>query len=74
MDRLILEVIAEEIHDLRVREEDQKFIADVYAYIFIGLMLDWIKDDMREDPKEIVDRLAKLITGSVAASLSRFAY
>ena len=74
MDRLILEVIAEEIHDLRVREEDQRFIADVYAYIFIGLMLDWIKDDMREDPKEIVDRLAKLIAGSVAASLSRFAY
>lgn len=74
VDRLILEVIAEEIHDLRVREEDQKFIADVYAYIFIGLMLDWIKDDMREDPKEIVDRLAKLIAGSVVASLSRFAY
>ena len=74
VDQLILEVIAEEIHALRVREEDQKFIADVYAYIFIGLMLDWIKDDMREDPKEIVDRLAKLITGSVAASLSRFAY
>ena len=28
--------------------------------IFIGLMLDWIKDDMREDPQQIVDRLARL--------------
>ena len=55
-----------------VIEEDKSFIAQVYAYIFIGLMLDWIKDDMREDPEEIVSRLATLIKGSVAAALARF--
>ena len=57
-----------------MRDEDKKFIADVYAYIFIGLMLDWIKDDMKEDPKKIVDRLATLISGSVSVALSRFSY
>ena len=35
-------------------------------------MLDWIKDDMREDPQQLVDRLAKLIKGSMAEGLSRF--
>ena len=25
--------------------------------MFIGLMLDWIKDDMREDPQQIVEKL-----------------
>ena len=35
---------------MTVRDEDKQFIAQVYSYIFIGLMLDWIKDDMREDP------------------------
>ena len=40
-----------------MRQEDKSFIAQVYAYIFIGLMLDWIKDDMREDPQQIVERL-----------------
>ena len=35
-------------------------------------MLDWIKEDMREDPQNIVDRLAKLITGSISAALARF--
>ena len=74
VDRLILDVIDEESGGMTVRDEDKQFIAQIYSYIFIGLMLDWIKDDMREDPKEIVDRLAKLITGSVVASLSRFAY
>lgn len=40
--------------------------------MFIGLMLDWIKDDMREDPQQIVEKLSKLIKGSVSVALSRF--
>ena len=57
---------------MTVRAEDRQFIAQVYSYIFIGLMLDWIKNDMREDPQQLVDRLAKLIKGSMAEGLSRF--
>ena len=74
VDALILGVINEEAAGMTVRDEDKNFIAQVYSYIFIGLMLDWIKDDMREDPESIVERLAKLIKGSIAASLSRFAH
>mgnify|MGYP002540545882 CR=1 FL=1 len=40
--------------------------------IFIGVMLDWIKNDMREEPKELVDRLAKLLHGSITAAIERF--
>ena len=68
----MLDVINEEIGEMNIREEDKQFIARVYSYILIGLMLDWIKDDMREDPQQIVDRLAKLIKGSVSEALSRF--
>ena len=72
VDQLLLDVINEEAGEMKVRDEDKQFIAQVYAYIFIGLMLDWIKDDMREDPHGIVDRLARLIRGSVSEALSRF--
>ena len=72
VDSLLMGVIEEEAQDITVRQEDKAFIAQVYSYIFIGLMLDWIKDDMRQDPEEIVSRLAKLVKGSVAAGLSRF--
>ena len=72
VDSLLMGVIEEESRNITVRQEDKSFIAQVYAYIFIGLMLDWIKDDMREDPEEIVSRLATLIKGSVAAALARF--
>jgi probable dihydroxyacetone kinase regulator len=72
VDRLLLDVISEEVGDMIVSDDDKQFIARVYSYIFIGLMLDWIKDDMREDPHQIVDRLAKLIKGSISVALSRF--
>ena len=71
VDRLLLDVINEEAGEMKVRDEDKQFIAQIYSYIFIGLMLDWIKDDMHEDPRQIVDRLAKLIKGSVSAARSR---
>lgn len=72
VDRLVLSVIDEEVGDRTVRDEDKQFIAQVYSYIFIGLMLDWIKEDMQTDPQPLVDRLAKLIQGSMSEALSRF--
>ena len=72
VDRLLLGVLEEEAKGLAVRDEDKQFIAQVYSYIFIGLMLDWIKDGMREDPRPIVGRLARLIKGSMSEALSRF--
>lgn len=68
----LLNVINEEAAGITVRDEDKQFIAQVYSYMFIGLMLDWIKDDMREDPQQIVEKLSKLIKGSVSVALSRF--
>lgn len=72
VDSLLLGVINEEASNITVRQEDKEFIAQVYSYIFIGLMLDWIKDDMKENPEEIVGRLATLIKGSISAALMRF--
>ena len=72
VDQLILGVINEETGNMTIRDEDKQFIAQIYSYIFIGLMLDWIKDDMREDPQPLVDRLARLIKGSMSEALLRF--
>ena len=72
VDQLMLDVIEEESSSMVIREEDKQFIAKIYAYIFIGVMLDWIKDDMREAPQEIVARLVRLLRGSVTAALRRF--
>ena len=72
VDSLLMGVIREESVGMTVRDEDKSFIARIYSYIFIGVMLDWIKDDMKADPQEIVGRLAVLLKGSISDALSRF--
>lgn len=74
VDGLLIGVLDEESCGMTIRDEDKQFIAQVYSYIFIGLMLDWIKDNMREDPRQIVERRARLIKGSMAAAVARFRY
>ena len=71
-DQLIMEVITERASGMTVREADQQFIAQVYSYAFVGIMLDWIRDDMRADPEELVNRLAMVIRGGITQALERF--
>lgn len=71
VDHLILNIIHEESEGITVRDDDKEFIARMYSYVFIGLMLDWIKGDMQEDPEQIVNRLSILLKGSIADALSR---
>ena len=72
VDNLLLGVINEEAAGMTVRDEDKSFIAQVYSYVFVGLMLDWIRDDMREDPEALVGRLAQVLKGAVSQALGRF--
>ena len=44
-DDLLMGVINELSAGMVVRAEDKAFIAQVYSYAFVGLMLDWIKDE-----------------------------
>ena len=71
-DQLIMGVITERAAGMTVRETDQQFIAQVYSYAFVGIMLDWIRDDMRADPEELVNRLAMVIRGGITQALERF--
>ncbi len=71
-DELIMGVIEEEAAELTVREEDKRFIARVYSYIFVGIMLDWVRDGMTVEPEKIVADLARVIQGTIASALYRF--
>lgn len=64
-------VVEEQAQGMSVRAEDKTFIATVYKYVFVGLMLDWIKGNMKDDPALLVDRLDQVIHGSINAALQR---
>ncbi len=66
---LLIGVVNERSADIAVSDDDKKFIADFYKFAFVGIMLEWIKNDMKTDPKEIVDRISSLIHGDITRAL-----
>ena len=69
---LLIAVVEEKAAGLQVREEDKVFIADFYKYAFVGLMLDWIRKGMKEDPNVIMRDLSLLLQGNMRAALERY--
>ncbi len=69
---LLLNVVEEKAQGMTVRDEDKEFIADFYKYAFVGLMLDWVENGMKEDPHKIVKKVEFLLSGSLSVSLERF--
>lgn len=69
---LMMFVIEEEARDMDVSKKDKKFIADFYKYAFVGLVLEWIRNGMKEEPKDIVAQLGRLLDGNFKKDLSKF--
>lgn len=69
---LILGVVEEKSAGMAVSESDKSFIAYFYEYAFIGIMLDWISDNMKSDPEIIVEHTSKLIQGNIIRALNAF--
>ena len=67
---LLIRVVEEKAVGMRVRDEDKAFIADFYKYAFVGIMLNWIKNGMKEDPEQIVGRLSVLVQGDITRALN----
>lgn len=69
---LLMGVVEEQSAGMDIPQSDKEFIATFYKYGFVGIMIDWIEHDMKEDPEEIVDRLGRAIQGDIARALERF--
>ena len=67
---LINGVVEEKAAGMSVRDDDKRFITDFYKYAFVGIMLDWVKNDMKEDPARIIKRLECVIHGNITRALN----
>ena len=69
---LMKNVVDEKSCGWSIIDEDKKYIADFYKYAFVGVLLEWIRDDMREQPEEIVERVGKIADGTIELALKNF--
>ena len=62
---LLMNVVEEKAEGTSISEEDRRFIADFYKYSFVGLMLDWIKQGMKDDYVDLAHKISITIHGSL---------
>lgn len=65
-------VVDEESAGMSVREEDKSFIADFLKYAFVGVTLNWIKKEMKEEPPSLVEKVSLTAGGLVSRALSNY--
>ena len=70
---LLRGVVEEKAAGVKISEEEQRFIADFYKYGFVGVMLDWIKKGMKDDYKDMAEKMSRTLQGNVANSIRNFA-
>lgn len=67
--RLVYPIMYEEIANIskgyQLSEKDKCFITDFYKYAFVAIVLDWVKNDMIEEPRIIVDKVSTLVSGTI---------
>lgn len=66
---VIYQVVDEKLNNFVVNEDDKVFITNFYKYAFVAIVIEWIKHDMKDDPKIIVNRVSKIVTGTLENAL-----
>lgn len=62
---IIYEEIEKKTSNKKIKDEDRKFITNFYMYAFVSIVLEWVHDDMKENPKTIVSKVSNLVTGTI---------
>lgn len=69
---LLMKVVEEVASGEQVKQEDKKFIADFYTFAFSGIMLNWMKGGLKENPELIIKKLSILIEGDIEKAIKKY--
>ncbi len=72
LDPMLRDFIERKAAEISVQDADKQFIVDFYKYALVGMVLEWIRKDMKEDPVRMTDRLNVLLHGDLERALCRF--
>jgi probable dihydroxyacetone kinase regulator len=73
-NRLLVDVVEECVEKMgvKLKDKDQNFIVNFYRHVFNGLMMDWVREGMEEEPEIILKKLLIMIQGSIPRSVDAF--
>lgn len=68
----IIAVVEKQAQGMKIDQKHKDFIAHFYGLAFIAVILEWIMEDMKEDPAEIVEQIGVLIHGDFKKALNKY--
>lgn len=69
---LIVNVVEEKCVGTDVAEEERAFIAEFYKFGFVGIILGWIDRGMKDDYREITEKMSVVLRGNITNSIHNF--
>ena len=69
---LLIGVVEEQSKGMNITKEEKMAIANYHKYAFVGIMLDWIKNNMKQNPKQIVNDVGTILQGTINLSIYNF--
>ena len=72
LDPMLRDFVDRSAQGFTVQDSDKQFIIDFYKYALVGMALEWIRKDMKEDPARMTERLNVLLHGNLERALRRF--
>ena len=72
-DALFMQILDELAQGFDIKEDDEEFIAAFYRHAFIGIIIDWITEGMKEDPEKMVRKFKLITEGNLLNAIKKFA-
>ena len=72
LDPILHDFIDREAQILSVQDADKQFVIDFYKYALVGMVLEWIRKDMKTEPEVMTERLNTMLHGDFHRALLRF--
>ena len=72
VDPLLHEFVDKETQDISIQDEDKQFVIDFFKYALVGMVLEWIRRDMKTEPAIMAERLNTMMHGDLKRALLRF--
>ena len=71
LDPILKDFADRETTDITIQDSEKQFVIDFYKYALVGMVLEWIRRDMKTDPAVMTERLGKMIHGDLRRALCR---
>ncbi|WP_411677501.1 dihydroxyacetone kinase transcriptional activator DhaS [Caproicibacter sp.] len=69
---LLVEIVNAVEDGKEIQKADKNFIAEFYTYGLVGIVIQWARSGMKEQPQELVDRLKYFIDDSKKVAAARY--